>query len=111
MLQQQITASSRTVSQATSMLPPIPAEPVVSKVQSSPIPNISLDEFCLRYSVDEVDHNRLEKMEFRPGDDIDQLGSEEWKGLDGFTTLSWSRIQRKNRQFLDDVRKGSWESN
>lgn len=73
------------------------------------IPDVSLDDFCARYNVELKDKARLEKMEFRPGDNLDVLGPEEWKVFGGFMALSWARIKDKNQAFLRDVQLGVWK--
>lgn len=85
-------------------------KPAPSIAITLPVPNISLDDFCARYQIDQKDKDRLEKLEFRPGDSIDDLDAEEWKIFGGFPALSWGRIKAKNRQFLEDVHSGRWSN-
>lgn len=75
---------------------------------SFPLPDVSLEDFCTRYSVEPKDKARLEKMEFRAGDDLDILGPDDWKDFGGFMALSWSRIKAKNQEFLRDACLGLW---
>jgi len=112
LLQQQISGSAHT---ATAAAPPVPvptrpetlAVATVLTRQVS-IPEISLDQFCTRYCVEQKDRVRLEKMEFHPGDPLDELGLEEWKDFGGFPQLSWARIKAKNQEFLSHVEQGLW---
>lgn len=101
-------------------LPAAPAPLVSSALASAPtalaapsgslvIPNVSLDDFCARYSIELKDRERLEKMEFRPGDNIKNLEADEWRLFGGFPALSWGRIKGKNQEFLCDVQLGIWE--
>ncbi|KDR71134.1 hypothetical protein GALMADRAFT_102840 [Galerina marginata CBS 339.88] len=91
---------------ASSTIAPAPA---VLIADSAIIPDISLDDFCARYRVDPKDRERLEKIEFRPGDDLDSLGPDEWKAFGGFAALSWARIKTKNQEFIRDVQLGKWK--
>ena len=109
--QQQVTMNS----QLQPLMPVMPTSvpETVSSVACTPgsnfpIPDISLDDFCSRYGVEPKDKARLEKMEFRAGDDLDTLGPEDWKDFGGFMALSWSRIKAKNQDFLRDARLGLW---
>ena len=95
--------------------PPIPAATApLSNASASlnavfhAIPSVPLADFCSRYRIDEKDKARLEKLEFQPGDNIDLLGSDEWKENAGFAQLSWTRIKGRNQQFLQDVQTGKW---
>ena len=95
--------------------PPIPAATApLSNASASlnavfhAIPSVPLADFCSWYRIDEKDKARLEKLEFQPGDNIDLLGSDEWKENAGFAQLSWTRIKGRNQQFLQDVQTGKW---
>ena len=99
-------------------LPTAPALPVSSNLAPAPtalasgslvIPNVSLDDFCARYSIELKDRERLEKMEFQPGDNINDLEADEWRLFGGFPALSWGRIKAKNQEFLRDVQLGIWK--
>lgn len=83
--------------------------PAVPMADSVTIPNVSLDQFCARYRVDPKDRERLEKMEFCPGDDLDSLGPDDWRVFGGFAALSWARFKAKNQEFIRDVQLGKWK--
>ncbi|PPQ80784.1 hypothetical protein CVT24_011488 [Panaeolus cyanescens] len=97
---------------------PAPAAPLANLTNSarsqpqSPanfqIPDISLGAFCERYGISGRDQERLEKLEYQPGDKLDALEESDWKNFAGFTSLSWQRILEKTRQFVQDVRNGLW---
>lgn len=72
------------------------------------LPDVSLVAFCERYSINAMDQERLEKLEFQPGDKIDNLSDDDWKTFAGFTSLSWRRIIEKNQTFIRDARSGVW---
>jgi hypothetical protein len=71
------------------------------------IPEISLTSFCQHYNVNAVDQERLQQLEFMPGDKISNLPEADWKAS-GFTALSWQRVIAKNNNFLRDARNGLW---
>ncbi|KAJ3487544.1 hypothetical protein NLJ89_g11701 [Agrocybe chaxingu] len=64
------------------------------------IPAVPLADFCARYCVDEKDKARLEKLEFQPGDDIDDLGADEWKENCWICTSLMDTNQRKESPIL-----------
>jgi hypothetical protein len=72
------------------------------------MPDIPLATFCERYNITSTDQERLEKLEFLPGDRIDKLSEADWKVHAGFTALSWQRIIDKNNNFQCDARNGLW---
>ena len=88
------------------------AVPVVISAPQSPVkfqlPDISLAAFCQRYNINSMDQERLEKLEFLPGDKIDKLPEMDWKTHAGFTALSWQQIVDKNHSFERDARNGYW---
>jgi hypothetical protein len=104
-------AGTRVFSAAASSNSLIPAATAPAVLASEPcsIPSVSLDGFCARYHIDPKERARLEKMEFRPGVNLDDLGSEEWNDFGGFLPSSWSRMKAKNRDFLRDAQLGLWK--
>ncbi|KAF8151377.1 hypothetical protein B0H34DRAFT_861891 [Crassisporium funariophilum] len=96
-------------------VPSAPAQAPNLAVKSAPqspanfqLPNVSLPAFCERYNVNAVDQERLEKLEFQPGDKINTLPEAKWKTFAGFTSLSWCRILDKNHMFVHNARTGQW---
>lgn len=55
-----------------------------------------------------MDQERLEKLEFLPGNRIDKLPEADWKTYAGFTALSWQHIIDKNHNFQCDAWNGLW---
>jgi hypothetical protein len=51
--------------------------PIVPTADSLTIPDVPLNDFCAHYHVDPKDREHLEKMEFCPGDDLDNLGPDD----------------------------------
>ena len=77
LLQQQISGSTRAIAPAA--VPPAPVLFNTDAITAAHprqlnIPDISLAQFCARYRIEEKDRIRLEKMEFHPGDPLDDLG-------------------------------------
>jgi hypothetical protein len=97
---------------APTVLPTVTQVPSVLSAPQSPakfqLPDVSLAAFCQRYSVNATDQERLEKLEYQPGDKIDNLPEDDWKTFAGFTSLSWRRIVDKNYTFVRDARNGHW---
>jgi hypothetical protein len=69
---------------------------------------VLLDEFFEFYEIEQVDRQRLSKLDYRPGDAIGKLPEAEWREGAGFSTLAWDRMLNINRRFLKDVRNGPW---
>lgn len=95
----------------STVAPAVQAPSVFSAPQSPAkfqLPNVTLMAFCERYNINATDQQRLEKLEFQPGDKIDNLPDDDWKTFAGFTSLSWRRIVDKNGIFLRDARNGLW---
>lgn len=67
---------------------------------------VSLDEFYLFYDIEDVDRDRLAKIDFRPGDAIAKLPEAEWRGVGGFSTLAWERMLDISQRFNRDLRAG-----
>ena len=97
---------------APTVLPTVTQVPSVLSAPQSPakfqLPDVSLAAFCQHYSVNAIDQERLEKLEYQPGDKIDSLPEDDWKTFAGFTSLSWRRIIEKNYSFVHDAQNGHW---
>ncbi|KAJ3803555.1 hypothetical protein F5876DRAFT_85048 [Lentinula aff. lateritia] len=85
-------------------------QPVLSTPTSlSNSPNVTLSSFCQFYHISDVDKQRLEMLEYRPGNHaIESLEKEEWSGA-SFKPLSWSNIMAMHQKFLKDVKAGMWD--
>ena len=92
---------------------------VAGSATSSPQPSphkalrlgISLESFCERYGIPDVDQAKLLTLEYRPGmPGVEKLNEQEWKDGAGFSFLGWESFKDAHRQFLKDVRDGKWVS-
>ena len=113
--QQQLRATAMHPQPPGVFVPTAPTAPQVPSASSAPqlpakfqLPDVSLSAFCQRYNINATDQERLEKLEYQPGDKIDGLPEADWKILAGFTSLSWRRIVDKNSNFICDARNGLW---
>ena len=86
-------------------LSPVSAPQSPAKYQ---LPDVSLVAFCEHYGIYALDQERLEKLEFQPGNKIDNLPDDNWKSFAGFTSLSWQYSIEKNRTFIRNARSGAW---
>jgi hypothetical protein len=69
---------------------------------------VPLSEFCARYNISKSDENKLALLEYKPGNnDVTTLTSEDWKGVQ-FSVLGWKAFLIAHKQFIRDVRDGSW---
>lgn len=96
-----------------------PSSPIAVPVQTaSPAPTspnpkpvhrqITLDEFCAHYSIASADRERLDKLEYCPGDALEKLDREDWQGQAGFSKLAWCRMLDVHRALMRDVKQGVW---
>jgi len=89
--------------------------PSVVPVNDSPIPSpgktspkIPLDQFCTRYSISDADKSKLAVLEYTPGNkDVTDLEEADWKTAN-FSKLGWKAFLRAHRQFMKDIKDGSW---
>ncbi|KAF8914397.1 hypothetical protein CPB84DRAFT_1759153 [Gymnopilus junonius] len=70
------------------------------------LPLVPLKVFCDHYRLDQKVQARLEKMEFQPGDPIEDVDS--WKEY-GFQEISWNRVKAANQLFINQARAGMWK--
>jgi hypothetical protein len=69
---------------------------------------VPLSEFCARYNISKSDEDKLSLLEYKPGNnDVTTLASEDWKGAN-FSVLGWRAFIVAHKQFIRDVRDGSW---
>jgi hypothetical protein len=88
--------------------PQVPAALMPPSLPPSPPKHcrITLDEFCAYYSISDIDHSHLQKLDFLPGDQIEKLERVEWHNEGGFQRLEWDRMLAKNHEFLQDMCSG-----
>ena len=69
---------------------------------------MSLNEFCLFYSVPAETEEKLKRLDILPGDvkGIASLEREDWSGETGFSKLGWDRFKDLHIQFMQDIRDG-----
>lgn len=80
-----------------------PADPHFS---SPPIPDeqMSVAEFCQQYRLNNTTEQRLDEMQFLPGDHISHLTEEVW-GTAGFKLLAWNRVLAVNKKYKESLHK------
>jgi len=69
---------------------------------------VPLADFCARYKISKSDEEKLALLEYKPGNNaVTTLGIEDWKEVK-FTTLGWKGFLTAHKQFIHDVKNGSW---
>jgi hypothetical protein len=112
--QQQSHLAGQTYHAPPQPLPPPPSLRSHSVLSAPPSPTklqhrmITLDEFCEHYSISPADRERLEKLEYCPGNAINKLEREDWQGQAGFSKLLWNWMLETHHTFLNDVQQGFW---
>jgi hypothetical protein len=85
-----------------------PKETPVSSPATALKLGVPLSEFCARYNISKSDEDKLSQLEYKPGNnDVTTLTSEDWKGAN-FSVLGWKAFIVAHKQFIRDVRDGSW---
>jgi hypothetical protein len=70
---------------------------------------ITLDEYCVRYQVNEDDRCILAKLGYEPGDNgLKTLDKETWEAVK-VLPLAKGRILCQHDTFLKDIRAGFWD--
>lgn len=95
---------------------PVPA-PVPSHASAPPSPKafripriITCHDFCERYEVNDADEEKLNILDFDPGElGIVKLSREDWQGQGKFSKLGWDRFLKKHKVFVADVLAGAWD--
>ncbi|THU94793.1 hypothetical protein K435DRAFT_860188 [Dendrothele bispora CBS 962.96] len=83
---------------------PVPAAytsaPDTTRSLSPPLPenSLSLVEFCQQHKFNDDVLKWLQKMEFKPGDNLASIMRDQWLEV-GFTELSWKRVMKANRSY------------
>lgn len=65
--------------------------------------NVSLAKFCAQYGISKSDEpeEKLEKLEYRPGDwNVERLGEKDWREIAGFTMLGWESFLAAHHHFI-----------
>ncbi|KAG9308591.1 hypothetical protein JVU11DRAFT_11695 [Chiua virens] len=66
---------------------------------------VSLAEFCAQYEIDESDQQKLQKLEYRPGNrTVERLNEKDWREFAGFTTLGWESFLAAHRRFCAAIK-------
>lgn len=69
---------------------------------------VPLNDLCTRYDISKPDKEKLALLEYQPGNQaILKLEMEDWKGVK-FTKLGWTTVIDAHKQFVRDVKDGSW---
>ena len=70
---------------------------------------VPLAEFCDRYKISNSDREKLALLEYKPGNNaVTTLTTEDWKEVK-FSTLGWKAFISAHKQFIRDVKDGSWQ--
>lgn len=90
-------------SKSPSSLPPMLFSHVRSSSPMIPIDSLSRHDFCVTNRFNDIIENRLETLEFEPGDNLKEVPKEDW-GKAGFTKLSWDRVVKANQQYCQGLK-------
>jgi hypothetical protein len=86
-------------------------EPVISSPGIALRLRIPLANFCTRYFISDSDQQKLQELEYRPGDKlVENLEEKEWKEGAKFSALGWRGFLAAHRQFCEDVKEGLWNT-
>jgi hypothetical protein len=69
--------------------------------------SVNITQFCAHYNLPSITVERLEALEYTPGQrGIETLEKQEWLEA-GFKSLGWQAVLTAHKQFLSDVQDGS----
>ena len=92
-----------------------PSQPATRLVTNSPAESshvrlpyrITLNEFCMHYTISDADKVKLLKLEVELGNQrCENLDEDTWKQDGGFSHLGWERFTVKHTRFCADVQAG-----
>ena len=67
--------------------------------------NVSLAEFCVEYRISKSDEEKLERLEYRPGDwNVERLDEKDWREFGSFTRLGWENFLSAHRRFCTAIK-------
>ncbi|KAJ7458716.1 hypothetical protein B0H11DRAFT_1924714 [Mycena galericulata] len=96
-------------------LPPAPPTPAVISPPSAATPikltrEITIEEYCDRYQINDDERRVLEELEYIPGDvGLTELTADDW-ATTKISPLGKGRILRQHAAFLKDVSDGAWDA-
>ncbi|KAF9470295.1 hypothetical protein BDN70DRAFT_889159 [Pholiota conissans] len=102
--------------QYSQQLPSVPGTAAALPSKDSPVSSpgmnsklrVPLSDFCARYEISKTDEEKLALLEYKPGNNaVLILAPEDWKEVK-FTTLGWKAFIDAHKQFLRDIKDGSW---
>jgi hypothetical protein len=90
---------------------PCHEEPVISSPGITLWLHVPLTNFCTRYFISDSDQQKLQELEYQPGDkSVKNLEEKEWKEGAKFSALGWRGFLAAHRQFCKDVKEGLWNT-
>ncbi|KAI5991326.1 hypothetical protein EDC04DRAFT_2911601 [Pisolithus marmoratus] len=71
--------------------------------------NVTLSEFCGRYHISNADQEKLEILEYLPGNcAVEKLDDHEWRVVGKFSRLGWEVFLVAHRKFCRAIKAGTW---
>jgi len=67
--------------------------------------NVSLAEFCAEYRISKSDKEKLERLEYCPGDrNVEWLDEKDWREFGSFIRLGWENFLAAHRRFCTAIK-------
>ena len=86
-------------------------EPVISSPGIALRLRVPLPNFCTRYFISDSNQQKLQELEYQPGDKlVENLEEKEWKEGAKFSAHGWRGFLAAHRQFCEDVKEGLWNT-
>ncbi|KAI6150461.1 hypothetical protein BKA82DRAFT_4352310 [Pisolithus tinctorius] len=89
--------------------PPSQSTTIFSSPSSTMTHNVSLSEFCTKYRLSAHTQEKLEKLDYIPGNKVvESLSEADWKDS-GLSVLASRSFLAVHRKFCEAIRAGTWE--
>ena len=71
--------------------------------------NVTLPEFCQKYHISDSDQEKLEALEYHPGNcAVEHFDDHEWRVVGKFSKLGWEAFLVAHRKFCRAIKAGTW---
>ena len=71
--------------------------------------DVTLSEFCDRYHIPDGNKQKLELLEYHPGNPaVEKFDDHEWRTIGKFTKIGWEMFLAAHKKFCREIKAGTW---